>query len=64
MKRPTSIKLDGCVDWDAMVTTVTYQGDLQDFVFVHHDDPEYGDFYMTRREARKLRNFLNKCLEW
>lgn len=64
MKKPTSIKLDDGDTWDTIETTVTFLGDNEDFILVRHDDPEYGDFYLTRNEARKLRNFLNKCLEW
>lgn len=71
MKRPVSIELNDYVeDWDGpqFVTTVTFSGYAYDaeFVTVSHDDPQYGDygFSMTRKEARKLRNFLNKCLEW
>lgn len=64
MKKPTSIKLSDEGVGDLLVTTVSYLGDSEDFVLVQHDDPEYGGFYMTRDEGRKLRNFLNKCLEW
>ena len=71
MKKPTSIKLDDVVpgwDGDQWVTTVTYGGQpwSDEFVSIRHDDDEYWDqsFSMTRAEARKLRNFLNKCLEW
>ena len=72
MKRPTSIELDDFVEgWDGpqFVTTVTYGGPLHgegEFVTFRHDDFFDGDadFSMTRKEARKLRNFLNKCLEW
>lgn len=71
MKKPTSIKLNDVVeDWDGpqFTTTVTY-GDYswsEEFVTFYHDYYEYGNygFSMTRNEARKLRNFLNKCLEW
>jgi hypothetical protein len=71
MKRPTSVELDDFVEgWvgPQFVTTVTYGGYANDseFVTIRHDDDDYGDygFSMTRKEARQLRNFLNKCLEW
>jgi len=71
MKRPTSVDLDDYVEgWDGpqFVTTVTYGGYANDaeFVSVRHADFFLGDadFSMTRKEARQLRNFLNKCLEW
>lgn len=69
MKKPTSIKLDEHVEgWDGpqFVTTVSFGGQpwTDDFVIVSHDDYSCLDFSMTRDEARKLRNFLNKCLEW
>lgn len=69
MKKPTSIKLDDFVpEWDGpqFVTRVTFGGQPWDdeFVIVSHGDRFGEDFSITRDEARKLRNFLNKCLEW
>ena len=69
MKKPKSIKLDDRVEgWHGpqFTTTVSYGASpwSDEFIIVCHDDRYDADFSLTRREARKLRDFLNKCLEW
>ena len=64
MKMPTSVKLDDQVGDDPVVTTtVIYSGCGQALVTLSFDDSN-DEFGLTRAEVRKLRNFLNKCLEY
>lgn len=71
MKKPRQVVLadNDNLRWDQvpMSTTVVLVDDGDDdmnLVEFIHDDPDWLPFGLTRKEARQLRNFLNKCLEW